>query len=129
MNGRSESPSEAEPALKSMILQAVKKLFLWTYARNTWQYDVLCALILAFIFLTPKSWFDNGKPLTWQRHQTQTASTVLLGVPDNRGAELEKSEIEQRVRQLTNRPQIEVTDIRKRTDSEGKIIAYEVDIR
>ncbi|HEX8495090.1 MAG TPA: hypothetical protein VF658_19780 [Pyrinomonadaceae bacterium] len=112
-----------------MILQAVKKLFLWTYARNTWQYDVLCALILAFIFLTPKSWFDNGKPLTWQQHQTQTASTVLLGVPDNGGAELEKSEIEQRVRQLTNRPEIKVTSIRKRTDSKGKIIAYEVDIR
>lgn len=129
MNGWSESSGEAELALKSMILKAVKKLFLWTYARNTWQYDVLCAFILAFIFLTPKSWFDNGKPLTWQPHQTQTASTVLLSAHDNGGAELEESEIERRVRQLTNRPEIKVTDIRKRTDSAGKIIAYEVDIR
>lgn len=130
LNGRwSESPGKAEPALKCMILQAVKKLFLWTYARNTWQYDVLCALILAFIFLTPKSWFDNGKPLTWQQHQTQTASTVLLGVSESGGSELEQSEIERRVRSLTNRPEIKVTGIRKRTNSEGKIIAYEVDIR
>lgn len=112
-----------------MILQAVKKLFLWTYARNTWQYDVLCALILAFIFLTPKSWFDNGKPLTWRQHQTQVAPTALLIAPENGNAELEKSEIESRVRQLTNRPEIEVTNVRKRTDAEGKIIAYEVDIR
>jgi hypothetical protein len=112
-----------------MILQAVKKLFLWTYARNTWQYDVLCALILAFIFLTPKSWFDNGEPPSRREHQTQVASSFLLVAPENGGAELEQNEIERRVRSLTNRPEIKVTNIRKRTDAQGKIVAYEVDIR
>jgi hypothetical protein len=112
-----------------MVFQLVKKFFLWTYARNTWQYDVFCALILAFIFLTPKSWFDNGEPRPRREHQTQVASEVLLVLTDNGGAELEAVEIERRVRELTNRPEIRVTNIRKRLDAAGKIIAYEVDIR
>ena len=111
-----------------MVFQVVKKFFLWTYARNTWQYDVFCALILAFIFLTPKSWFDNGEPPSRREHQTQVASQVLLTAPDN-GVEMEPGEIERRVRELTNRPEIRVTNIRKRLDAGGKIVAYEVDIR
>lgn len=39
----------------------IKKVVLWSYLRGTWQYDVLCILILAFIFLTPSSCF-NKKP-------------------------------------------------------------------
>ncbi len=35
----------------------------WTYARGSWQYDVICALILAFIFLTPASWFHDRPTL------------------------------------------------------------------
>ncbi len=35
----------------------MKKIILWNYERGTWQYDVFCLLIIAFIFLTPKTWF------------------------------------------------------------------------
>ncbi len=112
-----------------MLFRAVKRLFFWTYARNSWQYDVLCALILAFIFLTPKSWFDNGEPLSREAHQNSVASSSLFVLPENSGAELETGEIERRVRMMTNRPDIRVTNIRKRLDGQGKIIAYEVDIR
>ncbi len=40
-------------------LIALKNVLLWSYERGTWQYDVLCLLILAFIFLTPSSWFNR----------------------------------------------------------------------
>jgi hypothetical protein len=112
-----------------MFLSAVKRLFLWTYARNTWQYDVLCALILAFIFLTPKSWFDNGELRSNQEHQSPLASTVLVALPENGDTELSAAEVERRVRVITNRPEIQVANIRKRLDGQGKIVAYEVDIR
>jgi hypothetical protein len=112
-----------------MVFSVVKKLFFWTYARNTWQYDVLCALILAFIFLTPKSWLDNGELPSGREHQNPVASSFLLVVPDNSGAELETGEIERRVRQSMNRPEIQVTNVRKRLDAQGRIVAYEVDIR
>lgn len=43
-----------------------KRIILWDYSRGTWQYDVLCLLIIAFIFLTPKTWFDRREKLATQ---------------------------------------------------------------
>jgi len=39
---------------------ALKNILLWSYERGTWQYDLFCLLILAFIFLTPSSWFHRS---------------------------------------------------------------------
>jgi hypothetical protein len=32
-------------------------ILMWRYARGTWQYDLLCALILAFVFFVPTRCF------------------------------------------------------------------------
>jgi hypothetical protein len=37
----------------------LKNLILWNYERGTWPYDIFCLLIVAFIFLTPKAWFEK----------------------------------------------------------------------
>lgn len=37
----------------------LKRLIFWDFPRTTWQYDVVVALILAFIFLTPRSLFND----------------------------------------------------------------------
>lgn len=37
----------------------VKSIILWSYERGSWQYDLLCIVILAFIFLTPNYIFDR----------------------------------------------------------------------
>ena len=120
------------------IFRTIKKLFFWGYARNTWQYDVLCALILAFIFLTPQSWFDtgaamrnwsHGEPAQGAEHQKPFASKVILSVADNLPAQMAQSEIENRVRTITGRNEIEVLSVRPMADESGKIVAYEVDIR
>jgi hypothetical protein len=64
----------------SRIIRLIKKSFLWTYARNTWQWDVLCVLILIFIFLTPKSWFATGERPHSTPHQTgPTGQSRLAG--------------------------------------------------
>ena len=36
-----------------------KRFVLWDYRRASWQYDVMVAIILAFIFLTPREWFKD----------------------------------------------------------------------
>ena len=44
---------------------------LWAYERGTWQYDLFVIAILAFIFFSPRAWF-NDRPtleLTDLRHQ------------------------------------------------------------
>ena len=120
------------------IFRTAKKLFFWGYARNTWQYDVLCALILAFIFLTPQGWFDegkglkslrNGEPAQGSLHQNPVASKLILAVADNFPAQMTQNEIEGRVRQLTGRADTQVLSAEPRRDASGKIVAYEVDIR
>ena len=106
------------------ISTSAKRVFFWTYPRTSWQWDVLCVLILVFIFLTPKSWFENT---AFKRsHAAQT--TIIMPV-DVAGAQLDKGEIGQRVKQLPGRVNAEIIVIREQYDATGKLIAYEVDIR
>ena len=37
----------------------MKRFLLWSFERGSIQYDVICGVILAFIFLTPRSFFDD----------------------------------------------------------------------
>jgi len=49
----------------------IRRSVFWAYERGTWQYDLLVLAILAFIFLSPRGWF-NDRPtleLTDLRHQ------------------------------------------------------------
>ena len=111
-------------ALMGFIGSTAKKIAFWTYPRTSWQWDVLCVLILVFIFLTPKSWFVNTG---FQRGET--AQTTVVMSTDVVGAQLDKAEIERRAKQLAGRPDAAVTAVRERRDDTGKLIAYEVDIR
>jgi len=81
-------------------------------------------LILVFIFLTPKSWFENT---AFQR--SHAAQTTIIMSADVIGAQLDKGEIERRVKQLSGRANAQVIALRERRDESGKLIAYEVDIR
>jgi hypothetical protein len=107
-----------------LVRNTAKKIAFWTYPRTSWQWDVLCVLILVFIFLTPKSWFENS---AYQRsHAGQT--TVIIST-DVVGAQLDKAEIGRRAKQLAGRAGAQVIEVREVPDEAGKLIAYEVDIR
>ncbi len=106
----------------------LRKFFFWNYARNTWQWDVLCVVILIFIFLTPKSWFENSERQGAFAHQSPTASTVLVGPELIENAQ-DRPRVEQVVRTLTGRNDIQVLKVRKVVDKDGKARGYEVDIR
>lgn len=110
------------------FLNVLKKILFWNYERNTWQWDALCVIILIFIFLTPKSWFETGERLNAQRHQKPNISTVLLGaeVIEN---ERDTGRIQDRVRAMTGRSDAEIVDVRKRVGQNGHTLGYEVDIR
>jgi len=110
------------------LLTTLKKIFFWNYARNTWQWDLLCVVILIFIFLTPKGWFTTGERVPNTVHQSPVARTLVL-TPEVVGNEEDKSQIEQRVRQLMRRTDIEVLDVRKIPGPDGKTHSFEVDIR
>ena len=41
------------------VLAGLKRFILWDYQRGVWQYDVICAVITLFIFLSPRQWFRD----------------------------------------------------------------------
>ena len=61
-------------------------------------------------------------------HQSPIARTLVL-TPEVVGNEEDKSRIEQHVRQLLRRTDIEVLDVRKIPGPDGKTQSFEVDIR
>lgn len=110
------------------MLSALKKLFFWNYARNTWQWDALCVVILIFIFLTPKSWFENSERRRSSAHQSPTVSTVLVG-PELIENGQDRGQVEQVMRTFTGRQEVQVLNVRPVVDKDGKTRGYEVDIR
>lgn len=112
----------------STIFHIFKNLVLWSYGRTTWQYDVLCALILAFIFLTPQSWFENSEPSHWKAHQNKSTAVWLFIWPENLTAHPDHQEIERRVRTMTGHSHALVREVHPVAAEDGKIIAYKVDI-
>ena len=37
----------------------LRRLILWDYQRGVWQYDVICGLIILFVFFSPREWFRD----------------------------------------------------------------------
>ena len=107
----------------SFVSGTFKKIAFWNYPRTSWQWDVLCVLILVFIFLTPKSWFANTL------YNRQTPHTIVVLEAESFGPQPVKAEIERRAKEVANRPDAREIQIREQYDSAGKIKRYEVDIR
>ncbi len=115
---------------------AIYRGFFWTYERGTWQYDVMVILILAFIFLTPRSWFNDRPPAA------SSSSDVVLLLNDNtrkiyhlRAALIDSKtdpSLEQGVRRVLRSftgKSVEITRIEPAKDSSGQVISYEVWVR
>ena len=109
------------------LFTTLKKIFFWNYARNTWQWDLLCVVILIFIFLTPKSWFLSGERDQKVVHPSRITTVVIT--PEGIDNEGDKGPIEQRVKALTGRPNVEVLAVRKLMHPDGRTRSFEVDIR
>jgi hypothetical protein len=110
------------------VLNVLKKMFFWNYARNTWQWDALCVLILIFIFLTPQRWFQNGEPQGQFLHQNPAAATLLVPAEVVGNTE-DKEQLQQYIRRYRGRENSQVVNIRRQTGPDGKTVGYEVDIR
>ena len=83
---------------------------------------------LIFIFLTPKSWFENSERAQRNLHQSPVATTLVLSA-EVVGNEGDKAQIERQVKALTGRENFEVVAVRRILNTEGRIRSFEVDIR
>jgi hypothetical protein len=59
----------------------LKNLAIWSYSRGTLQYDIICILILAFIFFVPPSCFVRGENSAMM--QTNLHNSPSLGLTVN----------------------------------------------
>ena len=111
------------------MLGVFKKILFWSYGRTSWQYDVLSVLILAFVFLTPPSWFKTGEPKAFSGHQSSVqAADKRLVSPENLPANPGTEDFERRLRVELRRSDVRVKGWQALRDAAGRIVAYEVDI-
>jgi len=59
----------------NIIFGTFKRILFWCYDRGTWQYDLLCVLILAFIFLAP-NWIFNTTGRSTPDHAVPTHQVI-----------------------------------------------------
>lgn len=97
----------------------IKKFVLWNYDRETTVYLVFCLLIVAFIFLTPKSWFDKREKLA-----TQTSRLIVKA----QDFSPEESERKRKIKELSGNPNAEIVDLKERQNTDGEVY-YEIEIR
>ena len=96
-----------------------KRLILWDYSRETSVYVIFCLLIVAFIFLTPKSWFDNREKLA-----TQTSRIIVKESEFS----ADRAAMQQRIREMSGNPEATIVETREKHNANGEKV-YEIEIR
>jgi hypothetical protein len=95
----------------------IKKIILWNYERGTWPYDILCLLIIAFIFLTPNEWFRK------QEKSATNSMTVIV-----KAADVDQNRLESGIREITGHSEAKVLSVKRREDNSGQeILEVEVE--
>jgi len=127
--------------------RAVGRTLFWSYERGSWPYDVMVLAILAFVLLTPRSWFhDRPKPgavagssvaLLSQDSagQTRTYRLDARALPPDKRAANPSPELERETHDILSRavPELqgrtfEVLRISTVQDSSGSVLYYDVTI-
>ena len=101
------------------MVQTIKKIINWNYERASWQWDVLCIVIMMFIFLTPKEWFEKKEKMA-----TRTGRVVVKQADFS----AEKAILDKKVKELSGNQNAEIIEWREKKDNEGNVI-YEIDFR
>ncbi|HWP86015.1 MAG TPA: hypothetical protein VNN17_12540 [Terriglobia bacterium] len=114
---------------------AIYRGLFWTYERGTWQYDIMVALILAFIFLTPRSWFGDqpaapeasGVVLlsSNQQEKVYQVPAALLKTDLSAGTEALGGQLQQVIEAYVGKP-VRLVHFKPEKDESGKVVSYAV---
>ncbi len=105
------------------MTSGLKRLILWDYQRGVWQYDVMCAVILMFLFLAPRAWFRDQPRIP---HASQISEGVFWMEPDLVESVPATQRLEKLGRFLSNREgkRLTLTRIEPIVDSEKEVKGY-----
>ena len=101
-----------------LLFTTLKKTLFWSYERGSWQYDVMCVLILAFIFFASNSLFHSADAAMKQPY---VVTREALGA-------VEPNRVEERIIEYlrANGHEIQNPRIETVTDNESGKVKYQV---
>lgn len=129
----------ARPGAWARFKLGLRGFIFWSYERGTWQYDLIVAAILAFIFLTPHAWFQRVPNLGMVdlRHvqgvvevgRDNTTQTYMVDarLVQSRAAESTEEAVRQ-ILQERLRKEYRVVGISPVRDPNGVILSYRVKV-
>ncbi|MFL6467284.1 MAG: hypothetical protein ACJ72Z_04935 [Pyrinomonadaceae bacterium] len=97
----------------------LKNFILWDYSRETSVYVIFCLAIVAFIFLTPKSWFTGSG---------MVATRTRLIVVKPQEFPVNNDFLQRRVREITGEAGAEMVGWRETKNAEGATV-YEIEYK
>jgi hypothetical protein len=112
----------------------MKKHLLWQFERGSLQWDIMCLLILAFMFLIPRDSFEDvpafmkvsaSERVTTHQDRGNTIFTVRLNSPVFIDNEKERSLALATVQQHLGHPVLP-SDYKPIRDKTGRLIAYAI---
>ena len=110
---------------------AVRPAVFWTYPRGSWQYDIMVGLILAFLFLTPRSWFRDQPRIPGAQHIVMLPSDAgrsVFWIDPELVGEQPPDRLESHIRALlqkrTGSKTVTLFKVEQAKDSEGKLKGY-----
>ena len=116
------------------FFQIIGKGLFWAYERGSWQYDLMCLVILLFIFLTPRDIFHDRPqevPPAFDvvMHARLPASGVTVyRVRARLLAHNPRSSAEELLHKKLHK-KVEITHIEPVTNEEGAVLWYDVAVR
>ncbi|MFN0111828.1 MAG: hypothetical protein ACKVZH_23465 [Blastocatellia bacterium] len=70
--------------MKSLLV-GIKNIVLWSHERGTWQYDVLCLLIIGTVFLVPSKYFGDRDRASVKSVQTSGQANAVRTLASEAG--------------------------------------------
>jgi hypothetical protein len=127
------------------LKQFLNRTFFWSYERGAWQYDVAVVVILIFVLLTPRRWFQDqpqvGIPTAPERvqlilysdggHRQQYRVDARVLAPPEQTPALQNDlhQALQRALPDLRNGRFSISNIEAVRDEKGTVIAYTVEIR
>ncbi len=112
----------------------LKRVILWDYPRASWQYDIMVAVIVVFIFATPRSWFHD-QPRIPQSHEVALLPSpkgtsvfwlepeLVATIPANAPEAIRNAQVAEILKSKTGREQ-SVTRVDAVYNSEHELTGY-----
>jgi hypothetical protein len=98
----------------NLVFSTLKKVLFWSYERGSWQYDVMCVLILAFIFALPSVYFHSRNPRPIQISSHEIVKKDNQSIEDTIGSYVMSK----------YGSDVKISRIQTVTDSSGQVEAY-----